>query len=892
MALTQGTLLGPYEVLAPIGAGGMGEVYKARDTRLDRTVAVKVLPTHIAAREDIRQRFEREARVVSSLNHPHICTLFDIGRQDEIDYLVMEYLEGETLAQRLQKGPLPLEQALRYAVEMADALDQAHRREVVHPDLKPGNIMLTATGAKLLDFGLAKMGARPAADGVTLTKALTTEGTVIGTFQYMAPEQLEGKDADARTDIFAFGAVIYEMVTGRPAFSGKSQASLMIAILEGDPPALSTLHPLTPAALDRLVSDCLAKNPDDRWQSARDLLRDLKRITPGTGSSPGRPEAGLQAGGLRHRGHIAWAAAALLLFAIGWGAAYWQWKPEPARAIRFQIHPPEKEVFWGFPVISPDGRKMALRVRGADGKFTLRIRALDSLPAQVLPDSVGAVSPFWSPDSRFLGFFADGKLKKIDVTGGPPQTLCEAIFPGPTSTGTWNREGVILFSARGGLHRVPAAGGVPVAVTAVDAAKQEGPHSQPHFLPDGRRFLYQVGGSPEAAGVYAGDVDARPEAQRRKLVRRGRGGGYFWARSGSDGYLMYNQDSTLMALPFDAKSLQPKGDPIPVATELGAPFGLPMSVSATGVLAYITGSAIRDTQLAWFDRGGKQIATAGAPAPYQSPALSPDEKRLAVSRSEGGGGGAADLWLLDLVRGIPTRFTFDPGYDGYPVWSPDGSRIAFAAVRGTGSPRLYQKISSGAGSDEPLLKSSSVNLPTSWSRDGRLILFDQQDPKTKYDIWALPVAGDGKPEDRKPYPVLRTDFEEHQGQFSPDGRWIAYVSDESSTQQVYVQTFPPSGGKWQVSTAGGVMPLWSRDGKELFYLALDRKIMAAPVKMGTTFEAGVAQPLFEARITGAGPFGYAYAVSADGRRFLVNTTLADNTPQAVTVVVNWTAALK
>jgi serine/threonine protein kinase len=854
----------------------MGEVYRAKDTRLNRTVAIKVLPGQVSNRADLRQRFEREARAVSSLNHPHICALYDIGHQNGIDYLVMEYLEGETLAQRLIKGALPLDQVLRYAVQIADALDQAHRHDIVHRDLKPGNIMLTRSGAKLLDFGLAKL---KLDSGAVLTglsalatggQSLTAEGTILGTVQYMAPEQLEGKEADARTDIFAFGAVVYEVATGHKAFTGKSHVSLIAAILEHEPPPLATLQPLTPLPLERLVKKCLAKDPEERWQTAHDLKDELKWIA----------EAGSQAGqettlGTPHKSHqrLAWSLAVLgFLATVTLVLAYINRGPTDVRSIRFIVPPPEHTSFAGSLSLSPDGRRLAFTATDSAGRDFLWVRPLNSLSAQPLTGTEGATHLFWSPDNRFIGFFAQGKLKKIAASGAPAQTVCDA----PDGRGgTWSRDGVILFTPkpRGALYRVPAAGGIPTTVTTLNLAK-EFSHRWPQFLPDGHRFLYLIPGK----GIYVGSLDSK-ESWR-----------FFDAGSGVEhvppGYLLFIRDEMLMAQAFDANQVRLRGEPFPIAEQ--AVSGIArghFSTSENGVLAYRSTRAV--TELVWFDRAGKELGSLGPPGEYSNPRLSPDGKSVVVERLDPQTR-KDDLWLIDSSRGIFSRFTFDTSGDFSPLYSPDGSRIVFASNR-AGSEDLYQKASSGTGKEEVIFKSSQAIYPTDWSRDGRFIVYSSPGPKGDLDMWVLPLFGDGKP-----LPYLQREFDETSGQFSPDGRWMAYVSNETGRNEVYVQSLPTTGGKRQVSSDGGSQPRWRGDGKELFYLAADRKLMAVAVRGGTSLETAVPRALFETRLDTSSFHGVKnnYVVTADAQRFLINTPAGEASSAPITVVVNWIADLK
>jgi serine/threonine protein kinase/Tol biopolymer transport system component len=871
MSLAAGTRLGPYEILSPLGAGGMGEVYRARDTRLNRTVAIKVLPSHFADEPTVRQRFEREAHAVSSLNHPHICTLYDIGRQDGVDFLVLELLEGETLAARIEKGALPLDQALRYAAQIADALDRAHRQGVVHRDLKPGNIMLTKDGAKLLDFGLAKMQNQPA-DDETVTKALTAQGTILGTFQYMAPEQLEGKDADARTDIFAFGAVLYEMVTGRRAFAGKTQASVIAAILAADPPPLSTLQATCPPALEHLVKTCLAKDPEDRRQTIHDVKLELKWIAEGGGSQakPSAPPSKLA--------WLPWILAAVILLAAApFVIAYFRRAPEETRAVRSHILAPEKTSFTGIGnlAVSPDGRRLAFVAVGSDGANLVWVRSLDSLSAQSLNGTDGAAYPFWSPDSRFIGFFADSKVKKIEASGGPPITLCSSTRN--ISGGTWNRDGVIVFSALGGgpLYRVEAAGGEATLLTSLDRSRGETGQTFPSFLPDGRHFLYHsVTGTSAQQGVYVGSLDSKDV---KRLVESGSSAEY------GQGNLLFVRNDNLMAQPLDLQRLETAGAAVPVTEDVavGITTGrAAFSVSGNGVLVYQTGGTRGDMRLTWFDRSGKKAGVLGDRSSYGSVSLSPNGAKAAVNKT----GAQAGVWLFDVARDLPTRLTFDAAFHRYPVWSPDGSRIVFSSSKRNGHFELYEKASSGAGIEQLIVPSDVDMYATSWSPDGQFILYQTQgEPQQKLGL--LPISGD-----RKPRVFLQAEVRVRHGQFSPDGRWIAYESPESGKAEVYVAPFPGPGGKRQISTGGGGTPRWRRDGKELFYLAPDRQLMAAEVNgKGGAFEIGAVRPLFRTRA--AAP-ALTYDVTADGQRFLVINSVEEEESSPLTLVVNWNAGLK
>ena len=892
MPLVAGNRLGPYEVIAPLGAGGMGEVYKARDTRLERIVAIKVLPQHLSASPEVRQRFEREAKTISQLSHPHICALYDVGHQNGIEYLVMEFLEGGTLSDRLAKGALPLEQTLRFGIEIADALDKAHRQGIVHRDLKPGNVMLTKSGVKLLDFGLAKAIAPGASQGsltaLPTQSNLTAEGAILGTFQYMAPEQLEGKQADARTDIFAFGAVLYEMATGRKAFAGKSPASLISSIMTSEPTPISALQPMTPPALDRVVKICCAKDPEDRWQNAHDVAAELKWIAEG-GSQAGLPAPVVAK--RRSRERLAWALASLLglfllatfplaLRQLGRGRA-------PGRALKFSILPPQGVTFQpGMMALSPDGGRLAFAATGADGKSLLWIRPLESVESRPLSGTDGGFFPFWSPDGRFLAFFAEGKLKKIEASGGPPQTLCDARVG---RGGTWNREGIIVFAPfpTGNLYRVSSAGGQATPVTTLDESRQENSHRWPAFLPDGRHFLFFARSKQrENRAICVGSLDSR------RVVRLMSGNSN--ALYTPPGYLLFERDGWLVARRLDPRRLELEGDPLPIAEKVRGSDPLTaaaFTVSETGFLAYGTGAAADSRQLVWLDRSGKPLGSIGSPAIYIDVSLSPDQKRVALDLVDMDVGGR-EMWLIELNRGVTSRLSLGPRQETSPIWSPNGSRIAFASSeRGFSldSSDLYQRPSSGAGDEELLFKSDALKVPSDWSLDGRLLLYETIGPRTKRDLWVLPLSGD-----RKPTPVLQMPFNESFGSFSPDGRWIVYVSDESGRPEVYVQAFPISTGKWQISKDGGSQPRWRRDGKEIFYLAPDSRLMAVAVTAGSTFEADSPKPLFEAGVapTGVSNERHQYCVTSDGQRFLLTRPVERRTAQPITVVLNWTADLK
>ena len=881
----------------------MGEVYKARDTRLDRTVAIKVLPSHLADKPQLRERFEREARTVASLNHPHICVLHDIGEQDGIHFLVMEYLKGETLAQRLDKGPLPLNQVLQYAIEIADALDKAHRQGVTHRDLKPGNIMLTKSGSKLLDFGLAKLTqgsvpAVPLSQLPTAIDSLTVEGTILGTLQYMAPEQVEGKvdEVDARTDIFAFGAVVYEMATGKKAFEGKSQASLIAAILDRDPPPMASLQPMTPSALDRVVRKCLAKEQERRWQAASDVCDELKWIAEG-GSETGVPTAAAPIPARTGwRRVLSWSMASLFVGAIIASIAVWNLKPAPSPApgpvSRFVMTLPAGERlergFGGTPILlSPDGTHLVY-VASHSGVRQLYLRSMDSLEAQPIPGTEDGDDPFFSPDGQWLGFLAPGPsgyaVKKVSITGGEPLTLCECVDN--VRGASWGPNDTIVFapSVGSGIWQVSANGGTPQVLTTLDSGKNETSHRWPELLPGGNAVLFTVG--PEGGWADAEIVVQRLDTgERRVLVQGGTYAHYLPA-----GHLVYLRQGTLMVVPFDLTRLEVTGNAVPVLEGIsqnpgsGAPR---LSFSSFGSVAYLPasfGESLDVATLVWVDRKGVIQPLEAPPRPYVFQRLSPDGRRVAVGVT----GARTNIWVYGILGESLTRLTFE-GTNFMPVWAGGGSRIAFFSRR-AGPTNLFWKASDGSGVAERLTTTGYTQLPSSWSPDGKLLAFTELDPDTGGDLWVLPLEGD-----RKPQPFLKTPFFEGGAMFSPDGRWLAYTSNESSRYEVYVQPFPATGAKWQVSSGGGQQPVWARNGRELFYLVNNqRKLMAAEISTQPAFSASNPRELFELqRVTGIAPPGYAiYDVSPDGQRFLIVQESEQQQATPINVVLNWFEELK
>jgi eukaryotic-like serine/threonine-protein kinase len=888
MPVIEGTRLGPYEILSPLGAGGMGEVYRARDTRLGRDVAVKVLPASFSSDRDRLHRFEQEACAAGALNHPNILSIHDIGTHDGAPYVVSELLEGETLRKRLSGSPLPQRRAIDYALQLAQGLASAHEKGIVHRDLKPDNIFITKDGrVKILDFGLAKL---TQADGserqtdIPTRRVDTGPGVVMGTVGYMSPEQVRGQNVDYRSDIFAFGAIVYEMLSGQRAFRGDSPADTMSAILKEDPPDLSaTNHNVSPA-LERLIDHCLEKDPEERFHSARDLAFALEALSASTVSSTETSTIpALAPRRLGRRELIPWSLAALfLLVAVGLAIVALRSTPaNPGQLSRFYIYPPEKTSFGGATdFISPDGRKLIFSVIGAEGLSQLWIRSIDSLAARPIPGTEPATQAFWSPDSRFIAFFSAGKLKKVDVSGGPIQTLADVQT---NRGGTWSKDGVILFAPTfsGELFRVSASGGEVTPVTKLDASLHQNGHFWPHFLPDGRHFLYLGRSSKkETNGIYVGSLDS---GESKLLVQSDAG-----AKYAPPGYLLFLKERVLMAQPFDADKLRLSGEPSLVAEQVaynpqnGRSF---FCISDNGILVYRV-DVLSNSRLTWFDRTGKQLGSVGTSDNVLSPSLSPDEKRVAMIRADQSSG--SDIWLLDVVRQSSSRFTFDPATDSNPVWSPDGTRIVFSSNR-LGPFDLFWKLSNGSGNEEPLLKSNNAKFVNDWSSDGRFILYQETAASSGSDLWALPLFGD-----QKPIPLMQSNFNESEGRFSPNGHWFAYLSNESGLPQVYVQNFPPTGGKWMISINGGLQPRWRQDGKELFYYGIDGKLMAVEVKAnGNNFEAGSPSPLFEVRVLPGPPIsGGSYAVSHNGQRFLMNIRVEASFPSPAVVVQNWTASLK
>jgi eukaryotic-like serine/threonine-protein kinase len=879
--LTANTKLGPYVIDSPAGAGGMGEVYKAKDTRLDRTVAIKILPAQIAGDTDLRQRFDREARAISSLNHPNICTLHDVGHQDGIDFLVMEFLDGETLAARLTKGALPTAELLTIAVQIADALDKAHRQGLVHRDLKPGNIMLTKSGAKLMDFGLAKLkqegGVVQGISGITRTTPLTGEGTIIGTLQYMAPEQLEGKESDARSDIFSFGAILYEMATGKRAFEGSSQASLIAAILKENPRPVSELQTLAPPMLDRVIRQCLEKDPDHRWQTAGDLKRALQWISEG-GSQVGIPIAVSVRRKMRER--ILWAAVAALAAIAGTiGVMHFAQSTPVPKVARFAITAGKGLTSMTWPHISPDGNLIAFIATDTANQTGIYIRPLNSLDAHLLVKVQSDASrPFWSPDSKQLAFFESGQLKKVSIAGGLAQLVCEAATG---SDGSWGSQGVILFDGNTGdsVRQVPAAGGVPTAATKIDRTHRENMNAWPYFLPDGEHFLYTayLDTAAEDRTLKVGSIrslESKIIGKVNSLVQY------------NNGYLIYIKNNLLVAQPFDPKKMAFTGEPVPLSGQVSAVAERALfSVSNDGTLIYQRGQSVGLKELIWVGRKGDSLGRVGIPDRYADFTLSPDESRLAYGLATEQQN-AVDIWVRDLKRDVASRLTFGPGINIWPIWNSDGTKVLFSTNRNGSHFYEMQRNANGTGVDEMTYKSDSLDASaTDVSRDGRTIIL--QVSKNNEDIWRLTLP-DGKSD-----PLLAQPFNEQRGTQSPDGRYLAYQSDETTRPEIYIRELGPSGGKWQVSTARGRCPKWRADGRELFYFTPEYDFMAVPISYDHGLEIGTPVKLFNHRLAFNGAQSLIpFAPTADGQRFLLLTPADADAEAAFVVVQNWAEELK
>ncbi|MEN6606772.1 MAG: protein kinase, partial [Bryobacteraceae bacterium] len=823
--------------------------------------------------EQFTERFAYEARTVAALNHPNICTLHDVGP----NYLVMELVEGETLVERIKQGPMPLDEALAIVCQVADALEAAHSKGIVHRDLKPGNIKIKSDGTvKVLDFGLAKMaeGVVASSSDPSMSPTLTLEaathvGAILGTASYMSPEQAKGRAVDKRADIWAFGVVLYEMLTGSRLFDGETVSDTLASVLKDEPDFDSV-----PLRVRRLLQACLKKDPKQRLHD----IADAKLLLDETPPMARRP-----------RQWLPWAGMALFcLIAVGLASLLFRETPPPAQLVRFQVPAPGRStwIYQGFfGALSPDGRQLAFVAIGPDGISRLSVRPLDSLMSRPVAGTEGIQGiPIWSPDGRFLVFSAGGKFKKVGISGGPAQNLCNVL--GRVVGGFWTKDDRIVFGSNSGLRYVAAAGGTLSVITNVDKKHGEGAHICPFLLPDGRHFLYLVtSADPDRGGIYVGSLDGKPEAQNAKRLLADSSTAQFVPSPGSrSGHLLFVRETTLMAQPFDPERLVLSGNSVPIT---GTGVRSVFSASANGVLAYLEAGSL-ETTLTWFDRQGKAIGTAAGPHSFQELALSPDGSRVVVFRRDNTG---EDLWLIELERGSSTRLTIDAANESYPVWSPDGKQIVFASNRG-GQFDLYRKSANVSGEEELLLKSPQAKDPVDWSRDGRFILYTLT-TGAQTDLWVLPLDGE-----RKPVPYLTTKFNEGYGRFSPDGRWVAYVSNVSGNDEVYVSPFPSStaaNAMTMVSSGGGRQPRWRRDGRELYYISFDDQLMGAPVTTSPSFKAGVAKPLFQAPIylTMDTAGAWNWDVTPDGERFLINRKPVDIVSSAaITVVLNWQEVLK
>jgi Tol biopolymer transport system component len=901
MPLSPGLRLGPYEILDALGAGGMGEVYRARDARLGRDVALKVLPEAFAQDCERMARFQREARVLASLNHPNIATIHGFEDSGSTHALVMELVEGPTLADRIRSGPIPISETIVIAKQMCDALENAHERGIVHRDLKPANVKVTNDDAvKILDFGLAKALEGEAASinistSPTISRMATQAGVLLGTAAYMSPEQAKGKAMDRRADIWAFGCVVYEMLTGEMAFLGESVTDTLAAVIRAEPD-WSKLPAATPMRVRVLLQRCLQKDPKQRLRDIGDARISLEEVLGGATDQAVGGAAQISAPMWRRALPWALLASAVAAFAT-LALIHFREKPDAADEVRFEMPLPEKTIVGaaGAFAVSPDGHQIAFFATGPDGAQRLWIRSLDSIEARPLPGSESTPDPapfFWSPDSRYIAFDAGGKLKKIDISGGPAQTVCD--ISGNAVGGSWNHDGVIIFGNTSGvIMRVAANGGPASPLTTLDASRGEAQHVLPWFLPDERHFIYlRTSSQPENSGIYVGSVDSKPEDQDSKRLLETANAAIYIPSSGlKTGLLLFIRNETLMAQPFNAGRLELSGEPVTVANQLGSyrEFGF-FSASTNGILVYRTGSGGGALQLTWFDREGKILGTVGERGLFSSPALSPNGTRAAVSRRDPQNG-KWTIWLVDFSRGSSTRFTFGSASAQNPIWSPDGNLIVFSSSS-SGVADLYEKPANGAKDEELLLKSSESKYPTSFSPDGRFLLYLSVALKTKFDIWALPLKADGKP-----FPFLQTEFNEAEGHFSPDGHWVAYRSDESGHYEVYVRRFSPdpaatastAGGKWQVSYGGGSRPRWSLDGKELYYLTLDGKVMVVPVVTDPVFQPGAPKLLFQAPVQAGRALG---DYTVDGKRFLFPAPVEQTAQAPFTVVLNWQAGLR
>ena len=897
-----GQTISHYKILEKLGEGGMGVVYKAQDTKLDRFVALKFLPPHLAASEQDKARFIQEAKATSALNHPNVCTIHDIQEHDGQMFIVMEFVNGQTLQEK--KSSLTQKQAIDYGIQIAEGLAAAHEKGIIHRDIKPENIMIRKDGiVQVMDFGLAKLA------GVS---RLTKQGSTVGTLGYMSPEQVQGQETDHRSDIFSFGVLLYEMLTGRSPFNGAHESAILYEIVNVDAPPMSSVKPEIDVELDRIVLECIEKDPNERMQSIKQVAIDLNRFrrtssrtrmsrTFSSGSIPRLPKEAIdrpvsEAPSARSyftMNQLPWILVIVLTALLCASAYNYFVSPAAERnVIRAAVNPPPKTNFHlygndaGPVALSPNGKYFAFAATDSTGKRYLYLRGMNELVPHRVPETDGAAQPFWSPDNRFIAFAAHGKLKKVDVAGGAPVIICEAPF---CRGGTWNENGVIIFAPgpANPLAMVSAKGGLPVAVTTLDSARRENSHRWPWFLPDGKHFLYlartvATGSRNEGDAICVGSIDRKENI----VLARTSSNAQF-----ASGYLLYTRGGSLVAQKLDERSLEFSGEPVTIADGVAFDQSIDrsmFSVSQNGILLYQTGSVQLGSRIVFVDQAGKRVgAIEGELAEYYLPRLSPDEKKLSCYIYDFQSHNA-DIWIHDLARGLKTRFTFTPTYETFAVWSPNGSRIIYSANSG-GKYDLFAKSADGAGTEELLLRSTDNKLVVDWSSDGKFLLYSSDgDSGTQTDLWVLPLTGD-----KKPFPFLKTEFNEKDARFSPDGKWIAYESDESGKDEIYVRSFPDGGSKRQISMAGGSSPRWRKnDGKEIFYFSGDEKIMAADIvhKEGT-IEVSHVRPLFDVPLIVSQPYAD-FDVTADGKKFLLNIPFESQNPTPLTLVVNWEAEVK
>ncbi len=894
-----GQIIAQYKIIEKLGEGGMGIVYKALDTKLDRFVALKFLPSHLAASEQDKARFIQEAKSASALNHPNVCTIHDIQEHEGQIFIVMEFIDGQTLQEK--KLTLTQKQAIEYGIQIADGLAAAHEKGIVHRDIKPENIMIRKDGiVQVMDFGLAKLAG---------SSRMTKMGSTVGTLGYMSPEQVQGQDSDHRSDIFSFGVLLYEMLAGRSPFNGAHESAILYEIVNVDVPPPSSIKPEIDVELDRIVLECMEKDPNERMQSIKQVAIDLNRFkrtssrtrmskTFSTGSvskmskesishSDSETTSGRLIFGMNR---LPWIVATVcFVSSVMFGVMFFRSSPNERNTIRSVISPPEKAIFSFFgnssgpPAISPDGKRIAFVARDSSDKRHLYVRSLDALDAQPLAGTEGALHPFWSPDNKFIGFVAQGKLKKIDVSGGSPITICNA---GDSRGSSWSNEGMIVFSPGAGnpLFVVSASGGTPTVITNLDSMRKETTHRWPFFLPDGQHFLYfartvATGAQGEGDAIRVASLDGKVN----KILLNASSNAVY-----ASGYLLFVRGSSLIAQRFNIHSLELEGEATAIvqgiAYDPSIHRGL-FSASENGIMVYQTGNVQIGSKLSLADRSGKALGMVGDMGEYSGFRISPDGQRIALSvfdqKSRNN-----DVWIYEISRGLKTRFTFDPAAELNPVWSPDGNQIVFLSNR-KGKADLYIKSSSGAASEEVLLETGEGKDPTDWSSDGKFLAFTvNAGPQTQEDIWILSLNHEGAGEKRKAIPFLQTEFREGEARFSPDGHWIAYSSNESGQAEVFIRPFPGSGGEWQVSTAGGFTPSWRRDGREIYYISNDRKLMKADITVkGSTVEVSSVHSLFEMREE-------FYDVLADGKRFILDFPVETQITSPLTLIVNWNAELK